>query len=180
MLNTINRAELTALLIAVRHCRPGVKESIATDSKCSLQKIGMHLRSPSSTVDDCHRSLFEAIGHEIMQRAQAGDETVLLKLKSHIGIHGNEMADKLASEAADECSMSRQFIYDLSNDYTHPFKDKLRYHSNPDSRRASRNQSIHKRFAGFTAILLQFSFANWIINYPIVSPFATNWHIGEL
>ncbi len=40
MLNTINRAELVALLIAVRHCRPGVKESIATDSKCSVQKIG--------------------------------------------------------------------------------------------------------------------------------------------
>ncbi len=33
---------------------------------------------------------------------------------------------------------------------------------------------------GFTAILLQFSFANWIINYPIVSLFAANWHIGEL
>jgi len=36
------------------------------------------------------------------------------------------------------------------------------------------------RQSGFTAILLQFSFANWIINYPIVSPFAANWHIGEL
>ena len=90
MLNTINRAELVALLIAVRHCRPGVKESIATDSKCSMQRIGMHLRSPSSTVDDCHRPLLEAIGHEIMQRAQAGDETILLKVKSHIGIHGND------------------------------------------------------------------------------------------
>ena len=75
MLMTINRAELVALLIAVRHCKPGVKESIATDSKCSMQKIGMHLRSPSSTVDDCHRPLLEAIGHDIMQRAQAGDET---------------------------------------------------------------------------------------------------------
>jgi len=29
-----------------------------------------------------------------MQRAQAGDETTLLKVKSHIGMHGNEMADK--------------------------------------------------------------------------------------
>jgi hypothetical protein len=55
MLNTINRAELVALLIDLRHCRPGVTESIATDSKCSMQKNGMHLRSPSSTVDDCHR-----------------------------------------------------------------------------------------------------------------------------
>ncbi len=96
MLNTINRAELVALLIALRHCRPGVRESIATDSKCSMQKIGMHLRSPPSTVDDCHRPLLEAIGHEFMQRAQAGDETSLLKVKSHIGIHGNEMADMLA------------------------------------------------------------------------------------
>jgi len=122
MLNTINRAEVVALLIAVRHCRPGVKESIATDSKCSMQKIGMHLRSPSSTVDDCHRPLLEAIGHEILQRAHAGDETILLK---HIGIHGNEMADKLANEAADECCMSRHFDYDLSNDYTQPFKDKF-------------------------------------------------------
>ena len=32
MLNTINRAELVALLIALRHCRPGVTESIAIDS----------------------------------------------------------------------------------------------------------------------------------------------------
>jgi len=91
MLNTINRAELVALLIALTHCRPGVTESIATDSKCSMQKIGMHLRSPSSTVDDCHRPPLQAIGHELMQRAQAGDETTLLKVKSHIGIHGNEM-----------------------------------------------------------------------------------------
>ncbi len=34
--------------------------------------------------------------------------------------------------------------------------------------------------AGFTAILLHFSFANWIINYPMISPFAANRHIGEL
>ena len=96
-----------------------MKESIATDSKCSMQKNGMHLRSPSSTADDCHRPLLEAIRHEIMQRAQAGDETILLKVKSHIGIYGNEMADKLANKAAYECCMNRHFDHDLSNDYTH-------------------------------------------------------------
>ncbi len=149
MLNGTNRAELVALLIAVRHCRPGMKESIATDSKCSMQKIGMHLRSPSSTVDDCHRPLLEAIGHELTQRAQVGDETILLKVKSHIGIHGNEMADKLANETADECCMSRHFDFDLSNDYTQPFKDKFwlqQITQVQDSRRASRNQSLHERF----------------------------------
>ncbi len=65
MLNTINRAELVALLIALRHCRPDVTESmlrIATDWKYSMQKIGMHLRSPSMTVDDCHRPLLKGCG----------------------------------------------------------------------------------------------------------------------
>ncbi|KAL3157282.1 hypothetical protein ABBQ38_001514 [Trebouxia sp. C0009 RCD-2024] len=37
-----------------------------------------------------------------------------------------------------------------------------------------------RKSTGFTAILLQFSFAIWIINYPIVSPFAVKWHIGEI
>ena len=105
MLNTNNSAELVMLLTALRHCRPGVTESIATSvevSKCSMQKNGMHLKSPSTVVDGCHRSLLEVIGRELVQRAQAGDETILLKVKSHIGIHGNEMADKLAIVAADE------------------------------------------------------------------------------
>ena len=81
-----------------------------------MQKNGMHLRSPSSIVNTCHRSLLKAIGHEIMQRAQAGVETILHKAKLHTGIHGNEMADRLANEVADECCMSRRFDYDLSND----------------------------------------------------------------
>ncbi len=33
--------------------------------------------------------------------------------------------------------------------------------------------------SGFTAILLQFSFAYWMTTYPITSPFAANWHVSK-
>ena len=149
MLNTINRAELVALLIALRHCRPGVTESIATGSKCLTKKIGVHLRSPSPTVGDCHRPLLEAIGHELMQRARAGDETILLKVNSHIGIHGNKMADKLAHEAADECCMGTMTYLMTTHNHSgtstgcnKPSQSRQHRALGPQ---ASRNQSLHKR-----------------------------------
>ena len=111
MLNTINRAELVAILVALRSCRPGTKECIATDSMCSMQKIARHLSSPESTINDCHRPLLEAIGQALLQRARNNEETVIVKVKSHIGIHGNEMADQLANEAADECRVRRRTNY---------------------------------------------------------------------
>ena len=61
MLNTINRAELVAILVALRECRPYKDECIATDSRCSMQKINKHLRAPAQTKDDCHQSLLQAI-----------------------------------------------------------------------------------------------------------------------
>ena len=62
------------------------------------------------------------------KRAQAGDETILLKVTSRTythGIHGDEMTDKLANETADECYMYRHFHYDLSEGYTHSIKHKF-------------------------------------------------------
>lgn len=43
MLNTINKAELIAILVALKRCRPDMNECIATDSRCSMQKIAKHL-----------------------------------------------------------------------------------------------------------------------------------------
>ncbi len=60
-----------------------------------------------------------------MPRAPAGYEAILLTVKSHISIHGNELADKLAIEAEDEFYMRRHFDYDLSNVYTQQFRDKF-------------------------------------------------------
>ena len=104
MLNTINRAELVAILVALRECRSYEDECIATDSRCSMQKINKHLRAPAQTKDDCHQPLLQAITTLIVERAKAGLLTKIMKVKSHIGIHGNEMADKLANEAAEECT----------------------------------------------------------------------------
>ena len=61
MLNTINRAELVAILVALRECRPYEDECIATDSRCSMQKRNEHLRAPAQTKDDCHQPLLQAI-----------------------------------------------------------------------------------------------------------------------
>ena len=71
MLNTINRAELVAILVALRTCRPEQEECIATDSSCSMQKIARHLREPASTVNDCHRQLVHEICKLLLQRARA-------------------------------------------------------------------------------------------------------------
>ena len=106
MLNTIKRAEVVALLIALRECRSYEDECIATDFRCSMQKMNKHLRAPAQTKDDCHQPLLQTITALIVERVKAGLVTTIMKVKSHIGIHGNEMADKLANEAAEDSERS--------------------------------------------------------------------------
>ncbi len=57
----------------------------------------------------CHGPVLEAIGHKFMQQAQAGKNEILLDVKIYLSLHTNEMAYKLANEAADECCMGRHF-----------------------------------------------------------------------
>lgn len=54
VLNSVNRAELTAMLMASRECRP---KPIATNS---IQELAKHLRLPSATVNDCYRPVDQA------------------------------------------------------------------------------------------------------------------------
>ena len=84
-----------------------------------------HLRAPAQTNHDCHQPLLQAITSLIVERAKTGLTTKIMKMKSHIGIHGNEMADKLANEAAEECTKARQFDRDVLQEYCELFKDKF-------------------------------------------------------
>ena len=124
LLSTITRAELAAIFVALQLCRPREDEVIATDSKCSMDKIAKHLRNPALTKNDCHQPMLTAIVQLLMTRAQANLKSTLMKVKSHIGIKGNEMADKLANQAAHHAATDGNFNMDVSQDHLEDFKDK--------------------------------------------------------
>ena len=66
---------------------------IATDSKASRQVIHKQIHNPSGNQLSTHKDLLEALTAMLHARAAAGLHTTLLKVKSHIGIDGNEAAD---------------------------------------------------------------------------------------
>ena len=115
MLNMITRAELAAIVVALRECRPECDE--ITDSKCSMDKIAMHLRHPNMTVNDPHRPMLEASVQLLVHRACDAQYTRLMKVKSHIGVDGNEHADMLANETAELVAKGQQPDRDVSQEY---------------------------------------------------------------
>ena len=94
--NTINRAELVAIWQALLH--PGVTH-IATDSAVSLATIDRFAKDPASMRNHKHRMLIDAICREVARRP-SGSPVHLLKVISHAGVVGNELADVAAGEAA--------------------------------------------------------------------------------
>jgi ribonuclease HI len=97
-LHTINTAELAAIHKALRlHNNKPV--TIMTDSQVSLYLIRRALYEPTSLRYKTHYNMLMEIRQDIIERVNKGLSTQLLKVKSHIGVPGNEMADHLANEA---------------------------------------------------------------------------------
>ena len=97
---TITRAELCALLHCLRLMGVDHDEIIATDSQASMQLTSRDIRVPERNLESKHRILISEIASLLLTRARNGAQTSLIKVKSHIGIIGNEKADELANRAA--------------------------------------------------------------------------------
>ena len=62
------------------------------------------------TLQQCkHKVMLENIVAQLLARARKDLRTRILKVKSHIGIQGNEEADKLATAATDSSKCSQEF-----------------------------------------------------------------------
>lgn len=91
--NTINRAELAAIHTAVSHgCT-----NIATDSLSSIYQIQRYALRPQDMQEHRHQRLIGSI-IEIIKSSQ--HPIHIYKVKSHIGIVGNEIADEIAVSVA--------------------------------------------------------------------------------
>jgi len=80
-----------------------------------MQSINEHLQNPEAHRYNKHKNLFRAIIKQLLTRAQRQQNTSIVKVKSHIQIRGNEIADALAVEA------TKEWDVDMSGDYTEPF-----------------------------------------------------------
>ena len=107
--NTITRAELAAIASALLLMGQGQDEITATDSQASICMIAKYMNSPE-TLQQCKSMvMLEDIVAQLLARARKGQQTRILKVKSHIGIQGNEEADDLATATTDSSKCSQEY-----------------------------------------------------------------------
>lgn len=94
---TVNRAELTAIYAVLQDMAPSKDLVVYTDSKVAIQKLAAWAANPETLVGDKHESLVAAMGGLIAGRP---GRFALRKIKAHVGLQGNELADEAAKRAA--------------------------------------------------------------------------------
>ena len=82
-----------------------------------MKSINRQLKSLHEHRQHVHKYLLQAIGDLLATRARRGLKTSLVKVKSHIGIRGNKIADKLAKYA------TQNWDVDMSGEHTEPYND---------------------------------------------------------
>jgi ribonuclease HI len=120
---TINRAELSGIHQALIHEGSQLAETlhIYTDSLCSLSLIQRIINTPWTLRDSKHLFLLNDILNTLRSRSENGQRTCFHKVKSHIGIQGNEKADKKANEAA----MDPQSTNVTEESNNNPYEEKV-------------------------------------------------------
>lgn len=102
--NTINRAELVSIHQALRSAMneestPQVL-TIYTDSQCAMSLLRKHLTDGHMHYVTIHKALLDDMVQTIEKLVIAGCKVTLAKVKSHIGVAGNERADEVAVKTA--------------------------------------------------------------------------------
>ena len=98
--HTINRAELSAIAVAIRERLASPTLSILTDSAFSINTIRNHIADPASYTHHLHVDLLRLVDGMLRTRDANNFPTHIGKVKSHIDIHYNEVADEGAHSVA--------------------------------------------------------------------------------
>jgi hypothetical protein len=71
---------------------------IATDSLGSIDQIWKAIMRPQELLEHRHRELILAIAKAIARRSPRAPPLKLIKVPAHVGIRGNEAADRIATD----------------------------------------------------------------------------------
>ena len=129
--DTIMRAELIAFYAVLHHASTfSAKCTIATDNKAAMHAIHKQIHNLGEDQYNTHRELLRAIASALLHRAQTRLRTDIIKVKSHIGIEGNEVTDKLANAARESsaCDVSYEIgthAAPMQRPWTPPINDHL-------------------------------------------------------